>query len=220
VVSNVRPQVIHHERWLNRPPGPPRASPLHFSREGKFRILQVADLHFSVSQGLCRDTILSPCDGSDNLTSTLLAKALDAEQPDLVVFTGDQLNGQGTSWDAKSVLAKFAKVVTQRKIPWAVVFGNHDDEDGDLKKDQLRYMQGLPYSLVQAGPSDIDGVGNYVLKVKSADAQVTVIYSLSCSMIDRDSGFQVQDPSPYPLLSGFWLVLGWRAGLVWVVPRF
>jgi DNA repair exonuclease SbcCD nuclease subunit len=88
----------------------------------------------------------------------------------MVVFTGDQLNGQGTSWDVKTVLAKFAKVVTQREIPWAAVFGNHDEEDGDNKRNQLRYMQGLPYSLVQAGPPDIHGVGNYVLKVKSADA--------------------------------------------------
>ena len=157
--------------------GPPRAPPLHFSRDGRFRILQVADLHFSVSEGTCRDTILSPCEGSDNLTSTLLAKVLDAEKPDLVVFTGDQLNGQGTAWDAKSILAKFAKVVTQRKIPWAAVFGNHDDEDGDLRKDQVRYMQALPYSLVQAGPSDIDGEGNYVLKVKSADAYAFVVSS-------------------------------------------
>lgn len=79
------------------------------------------------------------------------------------------MNGQGTSWDAKSVLAKFAEVVTQRKIPWASVFGNHDEEDGGAKRDQIRYLQGLPYSLVQAGPTDIHGVGNYVLKVKSAD---------------------------------------------------
>jgi hypothetical protein len=75
-------------------------------------------------------------------------------------------------------LAKFAKVVTQRKIPWAAVFGNHDDEDGDLRKDQIRYMQALPYSLVQAGPSDIDGEGNYVLKVKSADASKTHLLTL------------------------------------------
>ena len=162
--------IIRGTPYSNSLLGPPRAAPLHFSRDGKFRILQVADLHFSVSQGTCLDTVLSPCEGSDNLTSTLLAKVLDAEQPDLVVFTGDQLNGQGTSWDAKSVLAKFAKVVTQRKIPWASVFGNHDEEDGDAKRDQVRYLQGLPYSLVQAGPTDIHGVGNYVLKVKSADA--------------------------------------------------
>jgi len=72
--------------------------------------------------------------------------------------------------DAKSVLAKFAKVVTQRKIPWALVFGDRDDEDGDSKRDQVRYMQGLSYSLVQAGPTDIRCVGNYILKVGGAGA--------------------------------------------------
>jgi DNA repair exonuclease SbcCD nuclease subunit len=86
-----------------------------------------------------------------------------------VVFTGDQLNGQGTSWDPKSVLAKFSKAVAERKIPWAAVFGNHDEEDGLSREQQLKLMQALPYSMVERGPKDIHGVGNYVLKVKSAD---------------------------------------------------
>lgn len=134
--------------------------------------MQVADLHFSVNQGECRDVTIDPCTAADNLTMSLLERMLDAEKPDLVVFTGDQLNGQGTSWDAKSVLAKFAKVVTDRKLPWAAIFGNHDDEDGDSRADQVRYMQGLPYSLVQAGPKDIHGVGNYVVPIYSADSYV------------------------------------------------
>jgi hypothetical protein len=51
-----------------------------------------------------------------------------------------------------------------------VVFGNHDEETGYVPKaEQVRLMQALPYSLVEAGPKDIHGVGNYVLKVKSAD---------------------------------------------------
>ena len=132
--------------------------------------MQIADLHFSVSEGVCRDTTISPCTASDNLTMTLLARVLDQERPDLVVFTGDQLNGQGTSWDSRAVLAKFAREVTKREIPWAAIFGNHDDEDGDSREIQIKYMQGLPYSLVQQGPKDIHGVGNYVLKVYSADA--------------------------------------------------
>ncbi|ETW79354.1 hypothetical protein HETIRDRAFT_64651 [Heterobasidion irregulare TC 32-1] len=163
----------------------PRASPLHFSSDGRFKVMQVADLHFSVSAGSCRDTKL-PCPSSSdggafNMTSTLLARALDAERPDLVVFTGDQLNGQGSSWDAKSVLAKFARVVAERQIPWAAVFGNHDDEDArerGLKKEQVKLMQGLPYSLVEAGPGDVHGVGNYVLKVYSADASKTQLLTL------------------------------------------
>ncbi|KAK1221102.1 Phosphatase dcr2 [Marasmius sp. AFHP31] len=157
---------------------PPRAPPLHFSREGKFKIMQIADLHYSVSVGECRDVRFSPCSASDNLTGTLLANMLDAERPDLVVFTGDQLNGQDTSWDPKSVLAKFAKVVTDRQIPWAAVFGNHDSENGATREEQVKLMQGLPYSLVESGPKDVHGVGNYVLKVRSADPSKTHILTL------------------------------------------
>ena len=131
--------------------------------------MQIADLHFSVNQGECRDTALTPCASSDNKTLSFLDSVLVKEKPDLVVFTGDQLNGQSTSWDAKTVLAKFARTVTDRQIPWAAVFGNHDDEDGESRRDQVKYMQGLPYSLVQEGPKDIHGAGNYVLKVYSAD---------------------------------------------------
>lgn len=151
----------------------PRAPPLHFSRSGNFKILQVADLHFSVSSGVCRDTDRKPCENSDNLTASLISHVLEAEKPDLVVFSGDQLNGQGTSWDPKSVLAKFSRAVTDKGIPWSAVFGNHDEEDALAKEDQVMLMKALPYSVVERGPKDVHGVGNYVLKVKSADAYVS-----------------------------------------------
>jgi len=162
---------LEHRAYSNAPQSSavPRAPPLHFSHSGKFKILQVADLHYSVSRGICRET--EPiCQNSDNLTSSLLANVIEVEKPDLVIFTGDQLNGQGTSWDPKSVLAKFAKAVTDRGIPWAAVFGNHDDENGAGREEQALLMQALPYSLVERGPKDVHGVGNYVLNVLSADA--------------------------------------------------
>jgi hypothetical protein len=68
------------------------------------------------------------------------------------------------------VLAKFASVVTDREIPWAAVFGNHDDEHEISKDDQMKMLRALPYSLVEHGPRDVHGVGNYVLKFRSADA--------------------------------------------------
>ena len=150
---------------------PPRAPPLHFSHSGSFKILQIADLHYSVSKGYCRD-VAPPCPdnvGSDNLTNTLLGHVLDMEKPDMIVFSGDQLNGQSTSWDPKSVLAKFAKAALARKIPWAAVFGNHDSELGLSRAGQMELMKGLPYNMVDRGPKDIHGVGNYMLKVMSAD---------------------------------------------------
>ncbi|KDQ50774.1 hypothetical protein JAAARDRAFT_185989 [Jaapia argillacea MUCL 33604] len=156
-----------------------RAQPLHFSHDGNFKVLQVADLHFSVSPGKCRDTDLSPCTHSDNLTSTLLSHVISLEQPDFIVFTGDQLNGQGYSWDAKSVLAKFARAVTDAKIPWTAVFGNHDDEDGVAsKEEQLKMMMAMPYSKIHPGPKGIHGVGNHVLKVHSADPSMTQLLTM------------------------------------------
>ncbi|KAF9478252.1 phosphatase DCR2 [Pholiota conissans] len=163
----------------------PKAPPLHFNRDGKFKILQVADLHFSVSQGTCRDTILNPCEHSDNLTTTLISHVIDQEKPDLIVFTGDQLNGQGTSWDPKSVLAKFSRAAEQKRVPWAAVFGNHDEEDGMAKEQQMTLMKSLPYNLVERGPKDIHGVGNYVLKVYSPDASKT--HTLTLYFLDSGS---------------------------------
>jgi len=156
----------------------PQAPPLHFSRNGTFKVMQIADLHFSVSQGECRDVPFSPCEHSDNLTRSLMEQVLDAEKPDMVVFSGDQLNGQGTSWDPRSVLAKFATAVTDRAIPWAAVFGNHDSENGLSREDQMALIQGMPYSMAMPGPKDIHGVGNYILKVYSPDASKTQILTL------------------------------------------
>ncbi len=99
-----------------------------------------------------------------------MEQTLDLEKPDMVVFTGDQLNGQGTSWDPRAVMAKFAGPVIDRKIPWAAVFGNHDEEDSGMERaKQVKWLQAMPYSLVEPGPSDIHGSGNYVLGVRSAD---------------------------------------------------
>lgn len=71
-----------------------------------------------------------------------------------------------------------AELFIKRKIPYACIFGNHDDL-GNLSREQMMtILQSLPYSLSQAGPKlgpDIvgpdghahpeGGVGNYLLEV-------------------------------------------------------
>lgn len=108
----------------------------------------------------------------------------------MIVFSGDQLNGQKTSYDALSVLAKFAQPVIERKIPWAAVFGNHDSEIADDREMQMRALASMPYSLARSGPVDVDGVGNCEcvltpppltaddIKIHSPDASHTHIFTL------------------------------------------
>ena len=50
----------------------------------QIRFVPVADLHYSVGTGECRDSDKEPCSGDPD-TATWLADALDSEQPDLVV---------------------------------------------------------------------------------------------------------------------------------------
>jgi predicted phosphodiesterase len=55
-----------------------------------------------------------------------LGGILDVEKPDLTVLTGDQLHHDNL--DSQSALFKVVAPMIERSIPYAAVFGNHDDE--------------------------------------------------------------------------------------------
>lgn len=73
------------------------------------------------------------------------------------------------------------------------MFGNHDAQDGTSKADQMKLLSSLPYSLAQAGPRSIDGVGNYLLKIHSADASRTHLASVYL----LDSGDYIKSVIPF-----------------------
>ena len=63
---------------------------------------------------------------------------------------------------------KFAKLCIERRIPYAIIFGNHDDE-GDLSREELmRVSEELPYCVARPGLDSVDGVGNYVVAIEQA----------------------------------------------------
>lgn len=162
----------------------PKVPDLRFSKDGKFRLLQVADLHFSVGPGQCRD--MDPkheveCKkvGADKYSIEWLIKALEETTPDVVVLSGDQLNGQDSSWSAESTVLKWAPILYERQIPWTVIFGNHDEEKTDLtKKDQMALLSKLPYFIGEAGPDGVDGVGNYLRPVRAPGSSGTTLFNL------------------------------------------
>lgn len=73
---------------------------------GKFKIMQVSDLHLSTGFGKCRDAVPEGHNGgrcdADLRTLEFIGKLLDNEKPDLVVLSGDQVNGD-TAPDVESV---------------------------------------------------------------------------------------------------------------------
>ena len=55
-----------------------------------------------------------------------LDKAIDENNPDLILITGDIVYGEFD--DNGSNLIEFCEYMDSKKIPWAPIFGNHDNE--------------------------------------------------------------------------------------------
>ena len=157
---------IRHDQAKVEKPVKPR-----IGNNGRFKILQLSDMHLSTGTGACRHAMgvnnepSKHCE-ADPRTLEFVESILDDEKPDLVVLSGDQIEGPAAP-DTESAILKFAAPLIERQIPYAVIFGNHDDE-GDRsmsRAGQMAVIETLPYSLSQAGPQYIDGIGNYYVEV-------------------------------------------------------
>lgn len=159
---------------------------LKFNGDGKFKILQVADLHFSTGEGICLDpepkSTLKGCK-ADPRTLKFINKVLDIEKPDFVILTGDQVYGESAP-DAETTIFKALQPYIKRKIPFASVLGNHDDEGSLSRSESMKVAADLPFSFGSLGPEDIPGVGNYVLKIKGSQSKYP---ALSLYFLDSHS---------------------------------
>ncbi|KAF1800509.1 Metallo-dependent phosphatase-like protein [Mucor lusitanicus] len=176
----------------------PKMKPLSFNENGEFKILQLADLHFTNEEGTCRDIPVDMDCKGDATTIEYMEKLLDREKPDFVVFSGDNINGGGVS-DARAATFKFAEPVVRRKIPWAVVFGNHDDENDLTREELLQVMRRMPYSLTQRGPVDLPGMGNYILKVFT-DTTKAAAHAFTMYFLDSHAYPESDDQDGYDFI--------------------
>ncbi|KAM5553674.1 putative inactive purple acid phosphatase 28 [Rosa sericea] len=153
--------------------------PLRFRSDGTFKILQVADMHYG-NGGLtrCRDVLDSEFAGcSDRNTSLFLKRMIEAEKPDFIAFTGDNIFGPSSADAAESMIRAFGPAI-ESGIPWAAVLGNHDQESTMTREELMSFISLMHYSLSQVNPlaedplgermQDIDGFGNYNLRVYGA----------------------------------------------------
>ena len=101
-----------------------QAPALHFGRDGKFRIAQFTDVHLDLGTPYRR--------AQAEKTIAQMRYILDAEHPDLVVFTGDVVTGK----PAAEAWHRVLEPVAERNLPFCVVLGNHDAEQ-DLTRAEI-----------------------------------------------------------------------------------
>ncbi|KAG2280427.1 hypothetical protein Bca52824_051647 [Brassica carinata] len=179
--------INHNKIRLKRSPN----LPLRFRDDGTFKILQVADMHYGMgSITRCRDVLDAEFDYCSDLNTTrFLRGMIEAERPDLIAFTGDNIFGSSTTDAAESLLQAIGPAI-EYGIPWAAILGNHDQES-TLDRQELMTFLSLDDDGDQGALRLIDGFGNYRLRVHGAPGSVlsnsTVFYLLFLDSGDRET---------------------------------
>ena len=92
--------------------------------------------------------------------------------PDLIFITGDIIYGEFD--DSGKTLDWFCSFMDSFKIPWAPVYGNHDNESKMGVRWQNQRFENSEYCLFKTG--NVTGNGNYTVGVAIGDELVRVLY--------------------------------------------
>jgi 3',5'-cyclic AMP phosphodiesterase CpdA len=167
-----------------------------FNANGKFKILQVTDTHIRAHSEYSLSSV------------NMLNQVLDAEKPDLVIFTGDVVTAKPYKEGFDLIVAP----VVSRKIPWALVFGNHDPEQ-DLTYEQLAaFIDAYPYNAGKMKKlKNVSGYGNYTIAIKDKTGKTNAAvlycldshqYSTKKPVVDGDAWIEFDQVAWYRQQSG------------------
>jgi len=110
----------------------------------------------------------------------------EAVRPDLIIITGDMVYGEfddaGTAW------AGFVAFMDSLNIPWAPLFGNHDNESARGIDWQCRQLTDAPNCFFARGT--VSGNSNYTLALTQNGRPVRVLY-----MMDTNACYGGTDPA-------------------------
>lgn len=149
---------------------------MNFSfNNGTFKVMQIADVQEGAK--VSPDTI------------RLINAALDKENPDLVVFSGDQIwkysSFKGDKSKVEKVLREITAPVVSRKIPFTICFGNHDRQVGVSNKEQFDIYKKID-GFVGEDTSNIDGCANHVIEIADGDKIKYLLY-----LIDSNTSLKI-----------------------------
>jgi hypothetical protein len=137
-------------------------SKLQFTDNGTFKIVQITDTHYRTDKDFSKESV------------KLIAETIEAEKPQLVVYTGDIV----VSVDIYKGWDDILSPCIESKTAWAVVLGNHDDEAKVSRKQIIDHIKNKPFSVTESGPDDIGGGGNYVLEILDGDKEKFLLYCM------------------------------------------
>lgn len=154
------------------------AQGLRFRPDGTFKIAQFTDTHY-IHGDARSDTAIKN-----------IRHVMEAEQPDLVLLTGDIIYGKPAEQSYRDVLDAIAAY----GVPFGVVFGNHDDEQGLDRAALLHLTQSYPLNVTRTEPG-IHGFSNYARPIAGHAGPDTaaVIYCFDSNAYSQINGIKGYD---------------------------
>jgi len=152
----------------------------------ELKVLQLTDVHIGGGWMSIK---------KDSMAINTVAALISAEKPDFVIVTGDisyPVPFQAGTFNNKSAAKIFANLMESLGVYWTVCYGNHDTEAYSYysREDLTEFYASdkFPHCLMQAGPEDVDGVGNQVFSVVNSDNITTraLVMLDSHSYVDGD----------------------------------
>ena len=162
-----------------------QAPALHFGRDGKFRIAQFTDVHLDLGTPYRR--------AQAEKTIAQMRYILDAEHPDLVVFTGDVVTGK----PAAEAWHRVLEPVAERNLPFCVVLGNHDAEQDLTRAEIGRIVTSYAGTLNTLGAGG--ELADVVLEIAGTTQPAALLYCLDShdySTIPSIDGYGWVPPGP------------------------
>lgn len=143
---------------------------LEFNENGEFKILQFTDLHYILH------------DSRSDIMLERVEEMLNIEKPDLVVLTGDLVYAP----PADSAYIDIMSRIAAHNVPFAVAFGNHDDNWDKTNAELYDLMQTLPGCIMP--PAEEGRCGDYTLEIYSHDGKKLeeVLYCIDTHGYDYD----------------------------------
>jgi hypothetical protein len=151
---------------------------LTFHANGKFKIVQFTDIHYIHNNP------------KSDVSIERIHDILDAEKPDLALLTGDIIYGEPAEEGLRFIL----KQISDRKIPFACMFGNHDDEQGLTRAQLFDIIKTIPYNLTGT-TEGLPGVTNFILPVKNrqGNKDLAILYCLDSHAYSSMKGVEGYD---------------------------
>ena len=188
--------------------------------DGTFKILQLTDIHFINSDVENERDVSKSYAYRDEWAMTAIKDIVERADPDLIMVTGDSTFTLDTMLhiignnDNLSAFKKMARYIDSFKIPWAFLFGNHDEEGSlharlgsveETKKTLGAFLNSseIKYCLYDNGPEEINGVGNYIINVVNKDGSTNMPLVLFDSgsylkgIVDENDGKAYADQRKY-----------------------